>query len=256
MKAIVLAGERPGGNALAAATGAPAGVLAPVAGRPSIVRVIETLRSARCVDGGVIAGPAAEVASASGALGAIFAAGDFSWTEPEQAPAESVLRALDEIDAYPVLLTTGDHALLTPATVERFVAAAAGVNGDALVGLVSHERVLRRFPGTRRTRLRFREGDYCGTNLFLLQSPRARAAIRFWSEVQRHRKRPWRIAGRLGVRTLVRYLCGRLAMDDAFAVLSRLSRCPVSWVEVDDERAAVDVDTVSDLALAERVLQR
>ena len=253
MKAIVLAGERPGGNALAAATGVPAGVLAPVAGRPSIVRVIETLRAAHGIDCGVVAGPAPAVCRGSATLGAIFESGDFSWIEPDRGPAESTLRALDAIDEFPVLLTTGDHALLTAPTVERFLAAAPP-DTDALVGLVSRERVMRRFPGTRRTLLRFREGSYCSTNLFLLMSPEARGAIRFWPKVQRDRKRPWRIAGQLGAGTLLRYLGGRLAMDDAFAVLSRVMGCKVSWVEVDDELAAVDVDTVQDLALAEQVL--
>ena len=254
MKAIVLAGERPGRNPLAVATGVPAGVLAPVAGRPSILRVIETLRAAHGVDGGLIAGPNPEVCRGSATLGAIFETGDFSWIEPDRAPAESTLRALDELDEFPVLVTTGDHALLTPETVEQFVAAAASSDAEALVGLVSRERVMRRFPGTRRTLLRFREGGYCGTNLFLLRSPNARGAIRFWRRVQRDRKRPWRIAGQLGAGTLLRYLSGRLAMEDAFAVLSRAAGCRVSWVEVDDELAAVDVDTVQDLALAEQVL--
>lgn len=254
MKAIVLAGERPGGSALAVATGAPAAVLATVAGRPSIVRVIETLRAARGIDGGVIAGPEPEVCRGSTALDALFETGDYTWIEPDHGPAESALRALDAVDGYPVLLTTGDHALLAPATVERFVATAAACDAPAVVGLVPHRRVLRRFPGTRRTRLTFREGSWCGTNLFLLQSPEARGAIRFWATVQRDRKRPWRIAGQLGAGKLLRYLGGRLTMADAFAALSSAAGCAVSWVEVEDELAAVDVDTVQDLALAEKVL--
>ena len=254
MKAIVLAGERPGGNALAGATGAAAGVLVPVAGRPGIVRVIDTLRAARGINGGVIVGPEREVCRGSRALNALFEAGDFSWIEPDRGPAESTLRALDAIGDYPVFVTTGDHALLAPATVERFLSAGAASNAQAVVGLVRHASVIQRFPDTRRTRLRFREGGYCSTNLFLLREPRARQAVRFWTEVQRDRKRPWRIAKRLGPVTLARYLCGRLAMADAFARLSRSVGCAVSWVEVSDERAAVDVDSVQDLALAERLL--
>ncbi len=255
MKAIVLAGERPGGSALARAMEAPAAVLAMVAGRPSIVRVIDTLRATRCIDGGVVAGPDPAVCRGSRALNAIFEIGDYTWIEPDRGPAESTSRALDAVDDYPVLVTTGDHALLAPATVERFVSAAASADARAVVGLVPHERVMQRFPGARRTRLRFREGSYCGANLFLLREPEARTAIRFWSKVQSDRKRPWRIAGQLGAGTLLRYLSGRLAMADAFAVLSRVSGCAITWVEVADELAAVDVDTVQDLALAEQVLE-
>lgn len=254
MKAVVLAGERPGGNAIARETGAPAAVLVSVAGKPSIGRVIDTLRRANGIDGGVIAGPDAGVAEASPAIGAILEAGDYHWVEPAAGPAESALQGIDHLDAFPMLLTTGDHALLAPATVERFVADANRKDADAVVGLAPYDAVLRRFPGTRRTRLRFRRGSYCGTNLFLLKTPAARAAVSFWREAQRHRKRPWRIASLLGVLTLARYVTGSLDLAGALAALSRAAGCRLSWVEVTDEQAAVDVDSSADLAIAEQLL--
>ncbi len=254
MRAIVLAGERPEGSLLAREAGVPVSVLATVAGQPSIVRVIATLRAARGIESGVIAGPDASVRRRSRAFRAILEPGDYTWVEPAGGPAESALRALDELDRYPVLVTSGDHALLAPATVEQFVATANATDAHAVVGLVPYERVMQRLPDTRRTRLRFSEGGYCGTNLFLLRNRRARDAVLFWSSVQRDRKRPWRIAGRLGIGTLLRYAGGRLRIADAFATLSRAAGCCIGWVEVDDELAAVDVDTSADLALAERLL--
>ncbi len=254
MKAIVLAGERLGGGKPVAAAGPAASVLVEVAAIPSIVRVIETLRGTPGIDGGIIAGPDASVCSGSETLGNLSAQGDYLWLQPGPGPAESIVRALDALDTHPILVTTGDHALLTPAIVAQFLGAAATANACAVAGLVPYERVARRFPGTRRTRLKFREGGFCGTNLFLLRNPDARGAVTFWARVQRDRKQPWKIARHLGLRTLTRYLLGRLAMDDAFATLSQLAECAVAWVEVDDERAAVDVDSLADLAIAEQIL--
>ena len=254
MKAIVLAGERPDGSPLAKELGVDASVLARVAGLPSIARVVATLRSAGCIDGGVIAGPDHAVRSRSKTFEAIFEPGDYTWVEPAAGPAESALRALDELDAYPVLVTTGDHALLTAATVEHFVAAATATESQAVVGLAPYQRVMQRFPGTSRTRLRFREDSYCGTNLFLLRSREARGGVIFWQKVQRDRKRPWRIAGQLGSPVVLRYLTGRLGIRDAFAALSRSTGCSIGWVEVSDPLAAVDVDSAADLAIAEQVL--
>ncbi len=254
MKAIVLAGERPGGSPLASATDVPAAILASVAGRPSICRVIDTLRATDAIEGGLVVGPDAQVCRESAVLDNLFEQGDYRWLEPECGPAESTIRALDTLDNYPVLLTTGDHALLTPATVEQFLAAAVARDAGAVVGLAPHERVMLRFPGSRRTRLSFLEGNWCGTNLFLLRNREALGAIRFWSTVQRDRKRPWRIARRLGAGNLLRYLIGRLPMAAAFAALSRAAGCSVAWVEVEDAAAAVDIDSIEDLALAEKVL--
>ena len=252
----MLAGERPGGGVLVTEFGLSASVLVEIANRPSIERVIEALRGTEGIDGGAIVGPSEAVCRASDTLAALLKAGDYGWIEPAPGPAESVLSALDALGSLPALVTTGDHGLLTPEIVAQFIALANAENADAVVGLVSHASVLQRFPDTRRTRLEFREGAYCGSNLFLIRNPAGRGAIRFWSRMQQDRKRPWRIARRLGARVLWRYLRGTLAIGDAFATLSRLAGCSVAWVELCDERAAIDVDSPADLALAERISAR
>ena len=65
---VVLAGERPGGNALARALGIPAGVLADVAGETALSRVLGVLRSSPGLKGGVLCGPVADVVAASGEM--------------------------------------------------------------------------------------------------------------------------------------------------------------------------------------------
>lgn len=252
---MVLAGDRPGGSPLAKAMGVPAGVLAPVAGQPCIARVVATLRAAPSIDGGLIAGPTQAALKESEVFDALLAPGDYRWVPPAQGPAESALSALDELNAYPVLLTAGDHALLGTETLERFVAAAGAAHADALVGLTPYERVMQRFPGSRRTRLHFRDGSYCGANLFLLRDPAARRAIHFWRLAQRDRKRPWRLARRLGMAAAARYLAGALDIADAFAQLSMRAGCRIRWIEVGDPLAALDVDSREDLTLAEGALQ-
>ena len=257
MKAVLLAGDRPGGSRLAQATGVPAGALVPVAGQPCIARALAALRTAPSIDGGLIVGPDEATLRQSEALAALLAPGDYRRIAPAAAgPAESALRALDELHgACPILLTCADHALLSAETLERFVADALAADAQALVGLVRFERVMRRFPGSRRTRLRFRGASRCGANLFLLRDPAARQAIAFWRAMQQDRKRPWRIAARLGLGLSVRYALGQLSIAEAFDRLSAKAGCRIGWVEVDDPLAAVDVDSPQDLALAEQVLQ-
>ena len=255
MKAVVLAGDRPGGSPLAKAMGVPAGALASVAGQPCIARVIATLRTAHGIEGGLISGPTQAALAESEVFATLLAPGDYHWIPPAQGPAESALIALDALDAYPVLLTAGDHALLGAETLEQFVAAAGAADADILVGLTPYERVMQRFPGSRRTRLRFRDGSYCGANLFLLRTPAARRAIHFWRQAQQDRKRPWRLARRLGMAAAGRYLAGALGIAAAFAELSARAGCRIRWVEVGDPLAAVDVDSPEDLALAEGALQ-
>lgn len=252
--AVVMAGERPGGSALSRALNVPAGVLVPVAGRPALLRVLAALRSSRGIEPGLVCGPAPAVLAATPGLEAAIAEHGFRWLVPAAGPAASAMAAMAKLDRWPLLVTTGDHALLTPAMIEDFCAQAALARADAVVGLVPYPRVAAAYPESRRTRLRFADGERCGSNLFAFRGPRALAAAAFWQRVEADRKRPWRIARRLGLPLLLRYLLGRCSLADALATLSRRAGCTIGAVELDFPDAAVDVDSVEDWRLAERIL--
>lgn len=254
MRAIVLAGERPGGSALARALDIPAAVLAPLAGRPCLLHVVDALRGAASIAEITLCGPARHVVDHSRVLSALVAEPDVTWVEPAAGPAASALAAADGA-RFPQLLTSGDHGLLQASIVDAFCQAAGRADGDFVVGLVPHERVREVFPDSRRTVLRFADGAFCGSNLFALRTEHSRRALSFWRSVEADRKRPWRIARRLGPATLARYLAHRLSVDAAFDRLSELAGCRVGWVEVAAARAAVDVDSEADWRLAERILQ-
>lgn len=254
LPALVLAGERPGGGVLARHFGTAAGALVPVAGRACIERVISVLRATPCLEGGLISGPAQEVVDGSNELAALFATGDFRWVEPMSGPAESAARALQQLDRWPVLMTTADHALLDRNTVETFIRDALSRPEDAVVGLAYFDRVREAFPHSRRTILAFADGGRCGTNLFLLRTPAAMRVVNFWQALQADRKRPLRMARRMGMVTLIRYVSGRLSASAALERIGRQAGCTIGWVNVAEPRAAVDVDSLDDHTLAERLL--
>ncbi|MCP5180494.1 MAG: NTP transferase domain-containing protein [Pseudomonadales bacterium] len=251
---IVLAGERPGGGALARHFGVPANALVTVAGEPSISRVIGVLRHSTAVAGGVICGPDAGVVTCSGEFSRLLENGDYRWLAPQPGPAESTLAALAAVARWPVLITTADHALLTPAIVDDFVNRALATQADAVVGLARYDAVRAAYPDSRRTVLKFADGGRCGTNLFLLRSAQGQRVVEFWRGLQAERKRPLRLARRIGIGTLLHYLAGRLDASAALAAIGARAGCRVAWVDVPEPRAAVDVDSLADHALAERVL--
>ena len=255
MKAILLAGSRAGESSDGGRGDRRPTPLTPVAGVPSLVRALRALRCAEAIDGGLLVGPEQRHGQHDGTVADLLAAGDFEWIAPAAGPAESALKAIEGLDTWPILLTTGDHALLTARTIDGFCAAAGAQDADLKVGLAPHRLVAERFPGLKRTRLRFADGAYCGTNLFYLHNPKAARAIAFWVAVQADRKRPWRIVRRLGWRTLAIYTCGRLSVDAALAELSRLTDCASGWVGVADPHAAIDVDSAADLEMAEQILR-
>lgn len=252
---LVLAGDRGPDDPVAKATGAPCKTLSLVGGRPMLLRVLDTLEASPSVGELVLSGPSAAAVPASPDLQAGIASARWRWREPRASPSESARDALGSIAATSsVLLTTGDHALLSPEIVEDFCAGARDAASDLVVGMVHYDRVMAAFPGMRRTGLRFRDATYCGCNLFAFQSADARRAADFWRRVERDRKKPWRMIGTLGWLPLLRHLAGRLTLDDALALLSRRIGVTIGTVMLDHPQAAVDVDKPSDWEFVERVV--
>lgn len=241
--ALILAGSRGGADPVAAAEGTAHKALVTVGGATMLARVASALRAA-AVGELVVSADDPAVRAAAAVL-------ELRTIPPAAGPSRSVARALERWGT-PLLVTTADHALLQPAWVDSFLADVPA-GADVAVLLARRDRVEAAAPATRRTWLRFADGDWSGCNLFLLATPRAAAAVRLWEAVEADRKRPWRIVRRLGWRLLLRYLLGRLSLAEAVATLGRRAGVSAAAVASDYGLAAVDVDTPADLALVRAI---
>lgn len=242
---MVLAGSRPGApDPVAASEGVAHKVLAVVGGQTLLERVVRALREYGVAEVAVSANNPAVEAEAM-RLGATL-------LPTARGPSESVGLAFKRFGA-PLLVTTGDHPLLEPSWLKALV---EETPGDADVALMLAERgaVELAAPGTRRTWLSFADGQWSGCNLFLLASPGAKNAIAAWRQVEADRKRPWRIARRLGIGTLWSYWRGKLTLAEAVVRLGRTLDVKAALVPARDGRAAIDVDKTEDLALVRKLV--
>jgi GTP:adenosylcobinamide-phosphate guanylyltransferase len=256
---IVLAGDRGPDDPLCQAAAVPAKALVPVGGTPVLVRVLDTLESFGVSGSRIVSGPAAAALDTAPALAARLQRGGWRWLAPAQSPASSALAAVGAAPAgAPMLLTTGDHALLTPAMLDTFwrgaEAAARDTAAEFAVGFVPLVRVQARFPGARRTALRFRDVEVCTCNLFALLAPAAGRVLELWRRVEQDRKRPWRLVRLLGPWVLVRFLLNRVTLAEALDRLGRLAGARISPVLLNEPEAAVDVDSVADWELVEKTV--
>ncbi len=253
--ALVLAGSRTGRDPVAQFAGVSNKVLAQVGGEPMISRVLQTLDKAHTVGKRILCGPSWNTVQANPFLGLLISSGKVQWVEPEGGPSRSVLKFLaDHPEEFPVLITTADHALLTAEMVDYFLRNAQEKQADVVVGLVSYSLVLASYPQSKRTVTRLTGGGYCGCNLFVLCTPKAKRMVEFWSQVERERKHPLRLIRTLGGLAIVRYVLGWLSLADALGRLGRRLDLHVQEVLLPFPEAAIDVDTPEDLALAETIL--
>ena len=245
--ALILAGSRAGTqDPVAVAEGVAHKALVHVDGVPLLGRVVAALRDAG-VERIAVSADAPEVVALAKELGVDV-------IRPDSGPSGSVARGFSQLGA-PMLVTTADHALLQGHWVREFIEDSP-IDTDVAVMLARRDVVEQAVPETRRTWLRFADGQWSGCNLFLLATTDARAAIATWREVEANRKRPWRIAMRLGPGVLWDYLRGKLTLAEAIARLGRKIGLRAAVVAARNGLAAVDVDKVSDLALVRAVAGR
>lgn len=272
-RSVILAGERPGGSPLSHAFKVPASVMVPVAGKPSLARVMQAIEDSRQVGHGIICGPSFDVIKNSDELKDLLEQSDYDWLAPATGPAASAMLALEKLDHFPSLLTAGDHALLTGEIIDSFCqqahspdpvpstdnshgsAASDDSDYDIVIGFVPHALVKANWPESKRTVLKFSKGQaFCGSNLFAILNPEGLKALSFWRQAEADRKHPWRIARRFGFIALLLYLFRLLSLEDALQALSKAAGCRIGYVEVNYARAAVDVDSIEDQKLAEKIL--
>lgn len=249
--ALVLAGTRVGGDPLARRFEVPHKAALPVAGRPMGEWVVEALRESPSIGRVLVA---ADWRSLGQAVPLMANRQKVVPVVAMPTIGETVDAVLDAV-APPVLITTVDHPLLTPAMIAEFLSKVPR-DADAAVAVARESVVQAAYPATRRTYARFRGARVTGCNLFLLASSRARAAVRFWSQLDSHRKDPGAMVGALGMGSLMLWWAGLLTIDGAARRLSRRVGARLAVVEMDEAEAAIDVDKPDDLALADAILTR
>ena len=151
--AVLLAGSRPNGDPLAKAMNASHKALIPVAGEPMLLRPLRALLGIADIREIIV------LTQEPSAIRSTLPKDDRVSVRPSRGTiAETVEELiLDKAVAFPILVTTADHALLSGAMIGEFLDEAEGA--DLALGLVERKRLLKRFPDAKRTWVHLRGGS-------------------------------------------------------------------------------------------------
>ncbi len=249
VQTLVLAGARATGDPLCEAEGVASKAVIDIAGKPMLSRVLRALEASDAK--GIVwvlglEGEMLKTASDGFDCRSIIAEG--------RGPASSLLQALKGPVDTPLLVTTCDHALLTPEMINSFLSQSIASGADLTVGLAERAVISAAYPETKRTYLRLGGAELSGCNLFYLASPVALNVLEFWQSAEQDRKKPWRIAWRFGPLTALRILLSRAGPGAVFAMLSKRLDARISPITLPFAEAAIDVDKPGDLLLVREIL--
>lgn len=246
--AIVLAGSRPGGDRFAQSFGTDLKALIPVAGEPMVRRPVRALLECNSIASvTVLAQDADRIAAA------LPDDPRLTFKTSQGTIAETLLALCEDQETpWPLLVTTADHALLTPQMVEE--ACSRSTRSDIGIGVVTKRRLMSAFPRSRRTWLRFKGGAFTGANLFILRSSKVAPAIEMWRSIEQDRKKVMRLFWSLGPLLFLRVLVRQLTIEGALHKVSVRLGISIRPVRLSDPCAAIDVDKASDHAQVEAIL--
>jgi CTP:molybdopterin cytidylyltransferase MocA len=252
--AVVLGADRSPDDPLVRASGACCKALVKINGTPMLQQVVNALESSEAIERIVVSGPQRQHLTSNRELQKAVESGRILWLAPQQSPSSSAFAAMSGVAAdVPVLITTADHPLLRAEYVDHFLDRARAGGADVAVALVRFADIQKKFPHARKTVLRFRDGGYCGCNLFAFMTAESRHVADIWRKVEQQRKNPLRIVVQLGWWSVLRYLLGRLDLESAMQQLSARFGVRIEPVILPFPEAAIDVDSVADQALVEGI---
>jgi GTP:adenosylcobinamide-phosphate guanylyltransferase len=255
--AVVLAADRGPDDPVARAAGVRCKSMTPINGLPMVFRVLDALAASAAVEERILCGPPRAILDLEPDLGERIRSDKIRWIKNQQTPSSSAYHVFQSLpEKTPIILTTADHAMLSAQMVDYFSERARASGCDVVVGLARHELVTAAYPQTQRTATRLKDGSYCGCNLFAFLTPGARRAAEFWRQVENQRKSPLRVIRILGVMAVLRYLLGRLSLAEALDRISDRLGFKAGAVIMPCPEAAIDVDSVGDWELVEKILSK
>ena len=254
--ALVLPGKRDGKlDLLAQRFEVTHKCVVPIAGKPLIEHVLTALAQAPEIARIIVAIDGAEVLDGIAIVSQLRAEGRLRFAAAQANIAASVAEAAKDA-AFPLLVTTADNVLLTPAAVTAMARGVAASGAEVAAGFARRAEVIAAHPDGQRRFYEFADDAYANCNCYWIGSARALEAAEIFREGGQFNKHPWRIARAFGLINLIRFRLGLGSLERALQRFSRRLGLAVRPVVFDDGALAIDVDNARTYAVAAELLAR
>ncbi len=238
--AVVLAGYSPSEKDLLAeyTRGGPKALI-PIAGRPMLAYVVDALQGSRYVKHIVIVGlPPAALPELNGTVDYVPDAGGA--LANAEAGLQYVLDHWAGLDG--VLVATADVPTCTPEMIDDFIKDCSRTDHDLYYVIVERSVMEKRFPGSHRSYVHMREGDFNGGNLFFARPGLTVSSHELLQNLSDARKSALRQARMIGLWTLFKLLIRRLSLPEAERAVSRMVKMRGRVVVSPYAEVGMDVD--------------
>ncbi|HHX87733.1 MAG TPA: NTP transferase domain-containing protein [Firmicutes bacterium] len=221
----------------------------PVQGRPLVGYILSALAGCPSIRKIIVVGPEKELNQLQ------FQGYSFTVVPEKGSMLDNAAAGLREVDQDNLcLLTTGDIPLANADMVESFIALCDPYEDDFYYPVITRQSCRQRFPQTRRTCVRLKEGSFTGGNLAMIRPSwfnRSRDRLETFITYRKHPLKLFRI---MPFWFIIKFIFGRLSVADLEEYLSRILQLRARAVFCPFAELATDVDKESDLEVVNREL--
>ena len=224
----------------------PYEALVEIAGQPMVLFVVQALAQSSQVERIFVVGPAALNRNRFPGATTVVPGGETI--------IDTIRRGMQALGHQrQVLVATADIPLLTAAAVEDFISRCQEKQADLYYPIVRKEANEQRYPGTRRTYVKFREGTFTGGNIFLVNPAIVPRCLPQAERLIAYRKKPFQLARLLGWGFVCRFLLGCSDLLSVEKRVEELLNIRGAVVQSPYPEVGIDVDKPSDLAMVRRL---
>lgn len=253
--AVVMAAQRVGiVNELAVDAGVSHKCLIEMAGKKLVEHVLDCLDQSPEIEQVTISidqlevldgAPVYERMKAEGKARAVLAGADLF---------SSFLVAVDGEGRFPVLVTTADNVLLTPAMVAHFCSEVERTNSRAGIALTEKKVLLDVYPDGQRRFHRFADNEYSNCNLYAIMDRETTRLASVFQTGGQFAKSLYRVFRAFGVWNAIAYRFAFYSLDKGMDRLSKKFNTSVVAVRMPFPEAPIDVDNFRSKKLAAEIL--
>jgi len=254
--ALIMAGKRSGAlDPLAERAGVSQKAVVPVDGVPMIERVVQQV--AQCERVGairIVAHDSDEIAALPN-VARLMNEGRLTFADGRFNIVDSVFSGAEGAE-FPLLITTADNCLVTPAGYTEFVEKCLAENAGGAAGLARKEDVIAADPIGQKKFYQFRDGGYSNCNMYWLGNRQALGAAEIMRGGGQFVKYPARIIKAFGLMNLIRFRLGNGSKEKLFAKISKRFGIKLVPITLSDGHYAIDVDNERTFTVTERILKQ
>lgn len=254
MDAIVLAGGKatPGDPLFEMAHGGLKSMIM-IAGKPMVQWVLDALSGAKSIDCVVLIG-IEDVASLTCSK-RMFTLADSGVLIKNIQNGAAFLQELhpDEVNLVSI---SADIPAVTSEIIDQSVHVFQEAKYDIYYSVVEREVMEKRYPGSRRTYIKMKDGEICGGDLNSFNKKAALNPAGLWTKIIETRKNPLKQAAMIGWGTLALILLGKLTLEEGASRVCRRMGITGKVLRTPFAEIGMDVDKPFQFEIVEKDLMR